>query len=54
MSVLFHRSVVPKTFTRNTIGQERLANISILNIEKIYPVHFDTIINESKKAKYCN
>ena len=33
-------------FTRNTIGQERLTNIAILNIEKLYPINFDTIINE--------
>ena len=35
-----------KTFTRNTIGQERLSNIAILNIENMYPMNFDKIIDQ--------
>ncbi|XP_022176471.1 zinc finger MYM-type protein 1-like [Myzus persicae] len=35
-----------KTFTRNTIGQERLTNIAILNIEKLYPINLDKIIDK--------
>lgn len=34
------------TFTRNTIGQERLINIAILHIEKNFPTSFNTIINK--------
>ncbi|CAI6369833.1 unnamed protein product [Macrosiphum euphorbiae] len=35
-----------KTFTRNTIVQEGLSNIAILNIENMYPMNFDKIIDQ--------
>jgi hypothetical protein len=35
-----------KTFTRNTIGQERLSNMAILHIEKTFKINFDTIIDK--------
>jgi len=35
-----------KTFTRNTIGQERLSNMAILHIEKNFKINFDTIIDQ--------
>jgi len=35
-----------KTFTRNTIGEERLTNIAILNIEKVNPINVDKIIDQ--------
>ncbi|CAI6354239.1 unnamed protein product [Macrosiphum euphorbiae] len=35
-----------KTFTRNTIGQERLSSLAILHIEKTFEINFDTIIDQ--------
>jgi hypothetical protein len=35
-----------KTFTRNTIGQERLNNIAIFYIEKTFKIIFNTIIDQ--------
>jgi hypothetical protein len=33
-----------KTFTRSTIGQERLCNLALLHIERIFKISFDKII----------
>jgi hypothetical protein len=35
-----------KTFTRNTIGQERLSNMAILHTEKTFKINFNTIIDQ--------
>jgi len=35
-----------KTFSRNTIDQERLSNMAILHIEKTFEINFHTIIDQ--------
>lgn len=40
-----------KTFTRNTFSQERTTDIDFLNIEKMYRINVDKMIDRSNYVK---
>ena len=41
-----------KTYLRNTTGQERLSNLSLINIERTFDINLDAIVTEFVSKKH--